>query len=166
MAVNSSAKEIISPFEKLLAELETGGVDFAVVGGVAVIANGYLRLTEDLDILVHDAPENIRKLLHCLEKWGEGWARELTVEEFIPQEGAIRVMEEFDLDIFTRMRGKSLDDFRPRLRCLETRNLRMRHLSPEDLIFLKQESWREKDRLDVLAMKEILERERKRGGNV
>jgi hypothetical protein len=35
-------------------------------------------------------------------------------------------------------------------------------LSPEQLIQLKQPSWRDKDKLDVLAMKEILERERKR----
>ena len=46
--MNSSAKETISPFERLLAELTGAGVDYAVVGGVAVIANGYVRLTEDL----------------------------------------------------------------------------------------------------------------------
>jgi hypothetical protein len=136
-------------------------VDFAVVGGVAVIANGYVRLTDDLDILINEAPDNIRKLLKCLEGWGEGWARDLKLEEFFPQEGSIRVMEDFDLDIFTRMRGKSLEDFRPRLRYLDTGNVRLPHLSPEDLIFLKQGSWREKDQLDVLAMKEVLERERR-----
>ncbi len=37
-----------------------------------------------------------------------GWARELKVEDFAPQGGFIRVMEEFDVDIFTRMRGHSL----------------------------------------------------------
>jgi hypothetical protein len=31
-----------------------------------------------------------------------------------------------------------------------------------DLIFLKQDSWRDKDKLDVQAMKEILARESKR----
>ena len=159
--VNSSAKEIISPFERLLANLNVAEIDYAVVGGVAVIANGYLRLTDDLDIIVNDRPENIRKLLECLRQWGEGWARELKPEDFVPQEGCLRVMEEFDLDIFTHMRGKSLEDFRPRLRCLETSSTRIPHLSPEDLIFLKQGSWREKDQLDLLAMKEILAREQR-----
>ena len=161
MAVSSSAKEIISPFERLLANLTAAGIDFAVVGGVAVIANGYVRLTEDLDILVNDAPDNIRKLLKCLEGWGEGWARELRVEDFTPQEGSIRVSEEFDLDLFTRMGGKSLDDFRPKLRYVELQQVRLPILDPESLIFLKSGSWREKDQLDVLAMKEILERERR-----
>lgn len=159
--MNSSAKEIVSPFERLLADLTASGIDYAVVGGVAVIANGYVRLTEDLDILVAESPENVRKLLKCLEGWGEGWARELKIEDFAPQEGSIRVSEDFDLDIFTRMRGKSLEDFRPRLRHLETSSTRIQYLSPDDLIFLKHDSWRDKDQLDVLAMKEILVREQK-----
>src|SRR5580698_585751 len=128
-------REITSRFEKLLAALAADGVDFAVVGGLAVIFNGYPRLTLDADILVHDAPANLRKLLDCLAGWGEGWARELKPEDFVHEQGAIRVMEDFDLDIFTRMSGKSLDDFRPGLRYLETGSVRIPYLSPGDLIF-------------------------------
>ncbi len=149
----------ISPFLRLLVEITRARVDFAVVGGVAVCLNEYVRYTDDADILIDTAPANVRGLLEVLSRWGEGWARELKAEEFIPQEGSIRVMEEFDLDIFTRMRGKSLDDFRPRLRHLESSGVRIPYLAPEDLLFLKQDSWREKDQLDVLAMKEILARE-------
>lgn len=152
-------REISSRFEKLLVALATDGIDFAVVGGLAVIFNGYPRLTLDADILVQAAPENLRKLLDCLAGWGEGWARELKPEDFIYDQGAIRVMEEFDLDIFTRMSGKSLDDFRPRLRYLETGGVRIPYLSPADLILLKQDSWRDKDKLDVQAMREIIARE-------
>ena len=68
-------------------------------------------------------------------------------------------MEEFDLDIFTRTGGKTLDDFRPRLRHLETGSVRIPYLSPSDLILLKQNSWREKDKLDVLALREFVARE-------
>jgi len=151
--------EITSQFEKLLAALAADGVDFAVVGGLAVILNGYPRTTQDADILVHDSPENLRKLLASLTKWGEGWARELKPEDFLLEAGSIRVMEEFDLDIFTRMLEKKLDDFRPRLRFWETSGVRIPYLSPSDLIFLKEVSWRDKDKLDVLAMKEIVARE-------
>ena len=152
-------REIISRFEKLLVALATDGIDFAVVGGLAVIFNGYPRLTLDVDILVHAAPENLCKLLDSLAGWGEGWARELKPEDFVFQEGSIRVIEEFDLDIFTRMNGRSLEDFRPRLRHLETGGVRIPYLAPEDLIFLKQDSSRDKDKLDVQAMREIIARE-------
>ena len=162
MDPSSEPKVIISRFEKLLAKLVAGGVDFAVVGGLAVVLNGYPRLTIDADILVQDAPDNLRKLLACLAGWGEGWARELKPEDFSAEEGCIRVADEFELDIFTRMMGKSLDDFRPRLRHEKTSGAGIPYLAPEDLIFLKKNSWREKDKMDVAAMRQILEREGRR----
>jgi hypothetical protein len=146
-------------FGSLLVELARAGVDFAVVGGVAVSLNGFVRATEDADILVQRSPENLHKMLDCLRRWGEGWARELKIEDFAIEEGSIRVMEDFDLDIFVKMRGRTLDDFRPNLRYFESEGARIAYLSPADLIFLKDGSWREKDKLDVAAMKEILARE-------
>ena len=142
-----------------MVELVRAGVDFAVVGGVAVSLNGFVRATDDLDVIVRQSPENIRKLLGCLSQWGEGWARELKEEDFVAQEGSIRVMEEFDLDIFTRMRGRSFEDFRPRLRYLAVGEFRIPYLAAADLIFLKEGSWREKDQLDVGALKRILQGE-------
>ena len=153
---SSEPKETVSRFEKLLVALARADIDYAVAGGLAVILNGYPRLTVDVDILVNDSPENLRKLLDCLAGWGEGWARELKIEDFVPQEGSIRVMEEFDLDIFTRMGGKSLNDFRPRLRYLETSGVRIPYLAPQDLILLKEGSWREKDQLDAAALRKLL----------
>src|SRR5437773_9741426 len=128
-------------FEKLLVELARAGVDFAVVGGVAVSLNGFVRATDDVDIIVRESPENIRRLLDTLSHWGEGWARELKVEDFVPQEGSIRVMETFDLDIFTRMAGRSWKEFQPRLRYLETGGVRIPYLGAADLILLKTGSW-------------------------
>ena len=156
-----SQPENFFQFEKLLADLVRAGVDFAAVGGVAISLNGFVRATDDADIIVKVAPDNIGKMLACLRGWGEGWAREFQAEEFVPREGSLRLTEAFDLDIFTQMRGKSLDDFRPRLRYLETSGVRIPYIAPEDLLFLKQGSSRQKDQLDVAAMKEIIERERK-----
>ena len=161
--MNSSAKETISPFEKLLADLTGAAVDYAVVGGVAVIANGYVRLTEDLDILVSNEPANLVKLLAVLARFGEGHARELSADDFPRQEGSIRIMEDFDLDIFVLMRGNTLESFRPGLRRFESMETSFHYLSPQQLIQLKQGSWRDKDQIDVLAMKEILARESRAG---
>jgi hypothetical protein len=41
----------------------------------------------------------------------------------------------------------------------ETGSVRIPYLSLADLIYLKEDSWREKDKLDVLALREILARE-------
>ena len=53
---------MVNTFEGLLALLVENNVVFAVVGGVAVCLNGFVRTTDDLDILVEDSPSNIRKL--------------------------------------------------------------------------------------------------------
>ena len=155
----NSLPENFFPYEKLLVALVRSGVDFAVVGGVAVSLNGYVRATEDVDIIISTAPENIHKLLQSLTQWGEGWARELKAEDFSIEAGAVRLIEDFAIDMFVWMREKSLDDFRPRLKFLETGGVRIPYLAPEDLIFLKEGSWREKDKFDVQAMREIIARE-------
>lgn len=157
----SSPNENYFQFENLLVKLASSGVDFAIVGGVAISLNGFVRATDDVDILVGKSAGNLRKLLDCLAGWGQGFARELKVEDFTDAPGAIRVMENFHLDIFLQMREKALDDFRPNLRFFEGGGFRIAYLSPADLIFLKQGSWREKDQLDVTAMKEIMAREAK-----
>jgi hypothetical protein len=152
------AKETISRYEKLLVALAASQVDFAVAGGVAIILNGYPRATLDVDILVDEAPDNIRRLIACLCQWGEGHARELSLDDFRPEEGAVRVIEDFEVDIFTRMRGKALNDFRPALRQVEMQSQKIPFLDPASLIALKEGSWREKDQLDVAAMRQILGR--------
>jgi predicted nucleotidyltransferase len=148
--------ENFSPFEELLVGLAQANVDYAVVGGVAVSLNGFVRATDDVDLIVQDSPENIRRLLDYLSHWGEGWARELKVDDFLPQEGSIRVCEEFDVDLFTRMSGKKWEDFRPRFHFLEIEGVRIPYLAAEDLIFLKHNSVREKDQIDVIALRRIL----------
>lgn len=61
----SQPNQTPSQFEKLLAGLARDGIDFAVVGGLAVILNGYPRLTIDADIIVHPSEDNLRRLIKC-----------------------------------------------------------------------------------------------------
>ena len=46
-----------TPYEKLLAKLAGAEVKFIIVGGVAIALNGFVRTTEDVDILVEASPE-------------------------------------------------------------------------------------------------------------
>ncbi len=76
--------------------------------------------------------------------------------------GSIRIQEDFVLDVFVRMRERSLNDFRPRLRFLQSDDVRIPYLSAEDLIYCKATSWREKDQLDISALKIVIDRESNR----
>ena len=58
-------------FEKLLGLLAEGEVRFVLVGGVAVTLHGYVRLTEDVDILIERKPQNIARFLGTLAEFLE-----------------------------------------------------------------------------------------------
>jgi hypothetical protein len=64
-------------FESLLVKLSRAGVDYLVAGGVAVCLNGYVRTTDNLDLLVEASPANLRRLLDCLDAFGQGFVRAL-----------------------------------------------------------------------------------------
>jgi len=52
----------------LLDALHEGGVEFVVIGGVAVGAHGFIRGTEDLDIVPNPDPDNLKRLGDALDQ--------------------------------------------------------------------------------------------------
>ncbi|OGW96983.1 MAG: hypothetical protein A2Z81_06290 [Omnitrophica WOR_2 bacterium GWA2_45_18] len=147
-------------FEKLLEGLSKNSVDYILVGGLAVDLCGFSRATMDVDILVEGSSENIKKLLNCLEAFGNGSARELKPEDFTLEEGCIRVVEEFPVDIFTLIKGYTFGDLLSDSDIFVTeKGLPIRYLNAEGLIRLKGESLRPKDQLDVQELKKIRTKE-------
>lgn len=145
-------------FEKLLVILAEGGVQFVIVGGVAVTLHGYVRLTEDVDILLESSPGNIQRVLDSLADYGEGFARELSQEDFTDEEGAIRIVEETELsqiDVFTRMSGLRYLDLKTDASILSLQGHQIPYASKAALIRLKSGSVREKDQFDVAALKQL-----------
>ena len=147
---------MVNTFEGLLGVLAGNQVRFTLVGGLAVSLSGFVRTTEDMDILVDDDPSNLQNLLNCLLQFGEGYAAELSPSDFSDEEGAIRVREEFDLDIFVRMRGYKYGDITDHIRHHELANgTKIPYLNADGLILLKTGSVRDKDRIDVAALTRI-----------
>lgn len=146
-------------FEKLLVKLADAKVRFILVGGLAVTLQGYVRFTEDVDILVERTKENIDQLLDCLGDYGEGFARELTPGDFDDEEGAIRIVEETEqcqIDIFTRMSGQTYADILVSAEVFVLSGREIHYASKTSLIFWKQSSVREKDRLDAMALQKLI----------
>ena len=54
----------------LLAAFLDAGVEFAVVGGVAVNAHGYVRATNDLDLFIRPTEENAQAAFRALQSFG------------------------------------------------------------------------------------------------
>jgi hypothetical protein len=47
-------------YAKLFEKLLSGKVDFLVLGGAAVSLHGFARMTNDIDIILQNSPENNR----------------------------------------------------------------------------------------------------------
>ena len=135
-------------FEKLLVRLARAEIRFVVVGGIAVSLQGYVRLTEDVDILLDCEESNVVRFLESLANYGEGFAREFSLEDFVPEEGALRLIEESEgcqLDIFTVMSGKSYGDLAEDAETFKVGGLEVLYASKKSLIELKSNTVREKD---------------------
>ena len=144
-----------TPYEKLLAKLARAEVKFIIVGAVAVALNGFVRTTEDVDILIESSAENVMRLLGELVNFGEGHARELSPADFSECEGAVRIIEDFPLDVFTMMRGKGYDDLIASTKSTRINDVNVCYLDAEALIALKSDSQRDQDRIDVSALRSL-----------
>jgi hypothetical protein len=158
-AANGVHLQMMEPsFEKLLVRLADADVKFVLVGGVAVTLHGYVRLTEDMDILIASDAANIAKLLQSLATYGEGFARELSLADFTDEEGAIRIVEETEscqVDVFSKMSGMRYDDLAKDAERFALSGRTISYASKAALIRLKESSVRDKDRLDAVALRKL-----------
>jgi hypothetical protein len=66
-----SQDELSGPdIDGVVADANAVGLEYVVIGGFSVIANGYLRATKDSDLLVPDGPETDAAILRFLERSG------------------------------------------------------------------------------------------------
>lgn len=64
-----SPDELSGPdLDGVVTDANAIGLPYVVIGGFSVIANGYLRATDDTDLLVPDGPETEEAILSFLER--------------------------------------------------------------------------------------------------
>ena len=68
--------------ETVVKALNDAGVRYIIVGGVAVNAHGFVRMTRDLDLVLQLERDNIILGLHTLMEAGYQMAIPVTAEEF------------------------------------------------------------------------------------
>jgi hypothetical protein len=144
----------------LLVRLASADVDFVVLGGVAVIAHGYVRNTEDLDISYASDADNLEALGGVLLDLG---ARLRAIDEdipFIPDARTLRRTQILTLD--TPLGGLDLlanPDGSPGYAALKANAERIdfdgfevRIAGIENLLAMKRAAGRPKDRPDIEAL--------------
>lgn len=151
----------------LLRRLTEAGVDFVVVGGVAVILQAAPRLTRDLDICYATTPDNLARLGRVLIQIGatlRGVGEDLP---FVPDAQTLRKTEiltlrtrEGNLDLLVRPAGSpSYERLRTRADNMDIDGLPVAVAAIVDLIEMKRAAGRPQDLVDLESL-EVARRRR------
>jgi predicted nucleotidyltransferase len=139
--------------KEFIAFLEREGVGYVMVGGIAVCYYGYVRTTQDIDVLVIPSPENADKMEAVLRAFGFGEAA-IPKEIFLKEKGAVHLGTEPNrIDILTSLKGISNAAILENSRIITYRGISMRMIALEDLLTCKKSSRRAKDRADFEELK-------------
>ncbi len=163
----------LASFEAIVRALNTVEARYLVVGGLAVAAHGYGRVTFDIDLVLQLQPENVHKAIRALESLGykpfvpvqasdfaDPAIRQMWIEEkkmvvfqlYSDQHPETRidlfVAEPFDFD--AEYNKALVEEFLP--------EYPVRFVCAETLIHMKELANREKDMEDVRQLKILIEK--------
>lgn len=74
---------------------------YLVIGGMAIIQAGFVRATEDIDLLVDTSSENMERVKAALMKLPDGAVRDVANDD-LERYVVVRVADEFGLDAPSR----------------------------------------------------------------
>ena len=141
---------------RLLGRFRDEGVEYVLVGGQAVRLNGYLRATEDVDVLVKPTRANGEKIIRALSFLVA--SKELDAAWFVPSEDGnvenIRVADDLLVDLLFSANGETYESVQPHVRELVIEGTPVKVLNIDGLIKTKT-NYREKDLLDKQVLARI-----------
>jgi predicted nucleotidyltransferase len=155
----------------ILQRLTAAGVDFVVIGGIAVILHGFPRLTRDLDVAFAPDPVNLEALGEVLVRLD---ARLRGVGDDVPFVPDAQTLERIQLltletsagwlDVHRSIHGgPDYDRLRERAERVNLGDFSIMLASIDDLIAMKQAARRPVDLADIEAL-ESIRRLRRRDG--
>jgi len=163
-------------YERVLRELNCRGVEYIVVGGIAVNLHGVPRATADLDLLLRMESSNFNGFLEAMKRLGFRPGIPLRLEE-VTLENLRRWRREKNLKALSfknpRVPYEEVDvvldhplDFEAvyrRIEFVRAGGILLPLVSLRDLMRLKEHSGRPQDLSDLEALRRV-ERMRRKGG--
>ncbi len=137
---------------EVLAAFEDEGLEYTIIGAVALNLQGLARATEDLDIFVAPTEENIRRLRAALKTvFDDPHIEEITAEDLLGDYPAVQYVPpdgDLHIDILTRLgrafRFEDLDSER-----IDFDGLEVSIVTPATLYRMKKDTARLRDRGDA-----------------
>lgn len=131
----------------LARELNRLGARYLVIGGVAINRLGFVRATDDLDLLIARDLANQRLVRKALEILPDKAVRELDEAEDLSVWVVVRVNDEITVDLMTEATGIGYDEAERFIEWQEIQGVRVPFANAELMLRFKQ-GWRDKDAMD------------------
>ncbi len=142
----------------ILATFESEGVEYVLIGSMAMAAQGLVRATRDIDFFVSPQPENIERLKLALKSLYDGdpnvdeisaadLAGDYPAVEYSPPHGR------YSLDILARL-GEAFDFAGLESHEMQLDGVRIRVATPAMLYRMKRDTVRPKDKIDAAWIRE------------
>lgn len=148
--------------EQILAALDRHGVDYILIGGMAVQAHGYVRATEDVDFVAEASNDNLRRLAAALAELNARLhgvdAQHLPVDPTDPDDLEARgnftmVTDAGRLDFFQQVPGGAdYHDLRRRALTVDLGAVQVQIVGLDDLVRMKRAAGRPRDLQDLAAL--------------
>ncbi len=136
----------------LCRELNRRGARYVVVGGFAILAAGYPRMTADVDLIVAADAENERNVFAALSTLPDNAVRELQPGE-LQRYNVIRVADEFLVDLMASAGGIDYAEAARDVVIHELDGVPIPFASPRLLWRMKAVTHRAKDEPDLIFLR-------------
>jgi predicted nucleotidyltransferase len=161
--------DMLSRIERVLDSLNRAGVRYLVVGGVAVVLHGYLRVTADLDLVVQLERGNVDRAVRALSELGWRPRAPVAARSFADPDVRRSWIESKGMTVFSLWSPEApalevdifvdepfdFDETYDRSVVVELDTTHARVVGVDDLIALKQKAGRHQDLADIEALRAL-----------
>jgi predicted nucleotidyltransferase len=142
----------VSGFGRILEDLNEAGVEYVLVGGIAMIRHGVVRATRDIDAVFEPTDENVSRIRDLIGKWGatrpDGSAVE--IEDVRPERTIHLATPHGDLDLLSeKVAAIPFARLKERAEVKRVDGVSAPICSLADLVALKRAAGRERDIADL-----------------
>lgn len=145
---------------RICRSLNEQGAKYLLIGGFAVILNGYVRGTKDIDFLIDASVENIQKIKQALSCLPDN-AIALMQDDEVEKYKVVRIADEVVVDLMAKACGI---DYAEASREVETKVVDGVPIpvAQKQLLIRTKDTVRPSDQVDVSYLRSIIEAEKKK----
>jgi len=149
----------VADLVSLCRALNREGAKYIVIGGMAIIQSGFVRATEDIDLLVDTAPDNVQRLRRALADLPDRAVRDMADSD-LDRYVVVRVADEIVVDLMKAACGITFDEGKDLVEIVTIDGVAIPFATPA-LLWRTKQTVRDKDRLDRAFLASLLDEHRR-----